>query len=82
MIRVELLFFAQIREAVGHRSERVEIEDGTTVEDLVNVLRRRPEWRAVESLPLRFAVNERVVDSGYTLCDGERLALLTPVSGG
>ena len=82
MIRIELLFFAQIREALGRERERLEIEDGTTVDDVVGRLRSRPEWRDVDSLPLRFAVNERIVDGDHRLSDGERLALLTPVSGG
>jgi len=81
-MQVRLLFFAQIREAFGRDHEIVEVEEGSTVVDLVTQLRDRNEWRAVESLPLSFAVDERVVSGDHVLHDGQRLALLTPVSGG
>jgi molybdopterin converting factor small subunit len=36
----------------------------------------------VRALPLSFAVNEEIVDRTRSLRDGDRLALLPPVSGG
>ena len=81
-MRVELLFFAQLKDALGRPREILEVADGQTVDDVVASLRSRDEWRAITLLPLVFAVNEQVVDGGCTLCDGDRLAFLTPVSGG
>ena len=81
-MQVRLLFFTQIRETLGREHEVVEVEEGCTVDDVVTKLRNRKEWRGLETLPLSFAVDERVVTSGHVLHDGQRLALLTPVSGG
>jgi molybdopterin synthase sulfur carrier subunit len=81
-VRVKVLFFAQIRDALGRRDDTIDLEDGCTVEDAVVLLRKRPEWRTIASLPLRFAVDERVVGGEHVLRNGDRLALLTPVSGG
>lgn len=82
MISIELLFFAQVREALGTENETIRVQDGQTVDDVVSSLRDRAGWGVVESLPLRYAVNEKVVSGEHTLRDGERLAILTPVSGG
>lgn len=79
---VDLLYFAQIREAFGKNGETVDVEDGTTVEQLVATLRSREEWKSVASLPMSYAVNECVVDGGTRLRPGDRVAILTPISGG
>jgi len=81
-IIIEVLFFAQLREAVGSASRTVELADGATVDAAVAALRAWPQWETVASLPLSYAVNERVVRGSHELRDGDRLALLTPISGG
>jgi molybdopterin converting factor subunit 1 len=81
-MRIEVLYFARLREAVGADSESLEITAGDTVDQVVQRLRGRPEWRAVASLPLSCAVNEAVVAGDRVLHDGDVLALLPPVSGG
>lgn len=81
-MKIELLFFAQIREAFGAGAQEIDVENGATVDDVLATLRQRDEWRKVARLPVSCAVNERVVDGGHLLEPGDRLALLTPVSGG
>lgn len=81
-MKVDVLFFAQLRDAFGCDSKSVDVEVGATVADVVEILKGAPEWDWVARLPLTFAVNERVVDQSHELSDGERLALLTPISGG
>jgi molybdopterin converting factor small subunit len=81
-MKIEVLFFAQLREAVGESRRVIEVEGSAVVSDVMSVIEKWPEWRAVSSLPLTFAVNERVVDAGHRLGDGDRLALLTPIQGG
>jgi molybdopterin converting factor subunit 1 len=81
-VKIELLYFAQLRDATGSEREELELDPGATVDDAVDLLRRRPEWAAVEGLPLTFAVNEEVVASNRELREGDCLALLPPVSGG
>jgi molybdopterin converting factor small subunit len=81
-LKIEVLFFAQLREAVGDSMRVLEVGGTPVVSDVIAVIEKWPEWRAVSSLPLTFAVNERVVDAGHQLGDGDRLALLTPIQGG
>ena len=79
---VEVLFFAQLKEILGRDREVIELEGAATVNDVIRLMARRPGWSDVDRLPLAFAVNEEWVDETCPLHDGDRLALLTPVSGG
>jgi molybdopterin converting factor small subunit len=81
-VTIEVLFFAQLREAVGSAKRSLEVAEGTTVDGLVAAIAAWPEWEPVSALPLSYAVNERLVDGGHRLRDGDTLALLTPISGG
>jgi molybdopterin converting factor small subunit len=81
-MKITVLYFAQLKEAFGSDRDLLDVPAGATVDDVVASLRDRTEWSAVSSLPLRYAVNERIVDAGTKLGDGDRLALLTPISGG
>ncbi len=79
---IELLYFAQIREAFGSGGETLEVSDTSTVDEVVSLLRKRDRWQQVSRLPLSFAVNEKIVNGDFSLKSGDRLALLTPVAGG
>jgi len=81
-MKVEILYFAQLREAMGVDSEVVDAAPRSTVGDVVARLQERRNWNAVRALPLSYAVNESVVDREQPLHEGDRLALLPPVSGG
>jgi molybdopterin converting factor small subunit len=81
-MKVEVLFFAQIRDALGSEREILDVREGGKVSDVIAVLRDRPAWRVIDMLPLSYAVNEEVVSEACPLHDGDRVVLLTPVSGG
>lgn len=81
-MRIELLFFAQVREALGRDAETIEVADGETAGGLLESLRRSSEWGALADLPLSLAVNEETVTDDYLLHNGDRVAFLPPVSGG
>ena len=79
---VSLRFFASLREAVGQKEMRFEVDDGATVEDL--------KARLSSSYPNLGPIMPRVVcaiDDEYVspderLRDGANVALIPPVSGG
>jgi molybdopterin synthase sulfur carrier subunit len=81
-VKIEVLYFAQVREAMGTESEMLDVDDGATVDDVVAVLRSRTQWASIAALPLSYAVNEEIVRPDKSVRDGDRLALLPPVSGG
>jgi molybdopterin synthase sulfur carrier subunit len=81
-MKIEVLFFAQLRDAVGCDSKSLDVAEGSTVDETIAAIRKWPEWSPVATLPLTAAVNERLVDGSHPLREGDRLALLTPISGG
>ena len=78
-VRIELCFFAALRERLGERACR-EVPRGTTLGAL---------WREVAAevpglarLPVRFAVRERYVEPSYVLRRDGEVDVFPPVSGG
>lgn len=80
---IVVLYFAAVRELLGSSEERVDLPDGVlSIHDLAaHLAERHPELRP--HLPsVRFAINETFVGASATISDGDRVALLPPVSGG
>ena len=78
-MRVQLRFFAALRERFGTGEERA-LSAGTTVGALWESLVR--EQPVVGRLRVRFAVNERYVEAAHELAEGDEVAFFPPVSGG
>jgi molybdopterin converting factor subunit 1 len=80
---VVVLYFAAVRELLGSSEELIELPaKHLSIRDLAEQLvDRHPELRP--HLPsVRFAINETFVAASATVSDGDRVALLPPVSGG
>ena len=81
-MRVEILYFAVLRERVGRDRETLELPDGADVGAArAAIAARHP---AVESLLPRVqaAVNRTIAKDATRLADGDEVALLPPVAGG
>jgi molybdopterin converting factor subunit 1 len=81
-MRVNVLFFGVLREAIG-ASEIVEVADMTTVAELLVYF----EERSGENLQamwtrIAVAVNREYVAREHVLLEDDEVALLPPVSGG
>lgn len=74
---VDVLFFAELQEAVG--SEKVSYEaEGMTIKEL------KDKWlQSLETIDqAMIAVNEEYVEENVTLNKGDTVAFIPPVSGG
>jgi len=80
-MQVRTLFFGVYGELAGGRDGVAELPQGSTVLDLVGLLR---ETRGLDWIPNRVvvAVNQSYAESGTPLSDGDEVALIPPVAGG
>ena len=87
---VEVEYMAQLRVATGCRSDRLEIAAGSTLAELLAVAADRYDESAAShfvrdgkpSPSLLCAVRGAQASWDYKLQDGDRVTLLTPISGG
>ena len=81
-IRVSLLLFASVAEAVGERRREVRVPEGTTVRGLFLLLAEDVPALAGRAEHVSFARNQEFVPPDTVLADGDELAVIPPVSGG
>lgn len=81
-MRITALLFGQAREWVGSSTLDLTLEAPATVENAFAVLKSRHPKLADMERSLLFAVNEEYASISHPLSDGDRLAVLPPVSGG
>jgi len=81
-INIKLLFFGQIKDLfVGH-SEVISIEEGSSVETVVDRLASEAGKGRIKELPLLYAINETFEPKTTVLKENDCLAIMTPVAGG
>ena len=81
-MNIKTLFFATCRDIVGEREVSLEMVEGTTVRDLIELISsEHPSFRSMES-SLMVSVNQTYVDRMELLNDGDEVAFIPPVSGG
>ena len=82
-MRIEVLYFAAAREAAGRSNESLDVPPRATLADLKPLLSKRHPALERAWPAMRFAVGERFAASEeQSLADGDRVALIPPVSGG
>ncbi|AJK46780.1 MULTISPECIES: molybdopterin converting factor subunit 1 [Burkholderia] len=85
-MKIELKFFASVREALGVANESVTVPDGiATVGDVRAWLRARGgAWAETlaDGRALRMACNHVMTDADTRLTDGCEVAFFPPVTGG
>lgn len=81
-MRVRVLFFGQLREIVGAAEEVVELEEGSSVEQLFARYGRRHPALGGFRASLVASVNREFAPWDAALAAGDEVAFLPPVSGG
>jgi len=83
-MKIRILYFGELREQVGVHEEFVELSATRTVSDLIVALTARgPAWAsALQTDPLRIAVNQEMANLEAVLSPNCEVALFRPVTGG
>jgi molybdopterin converting factor subunit 1 len=79
-MKVTVRCFASVRELLGAESLEVDLDEGTTVQGLLEQLATRaPD---LLRLPLAHAVNRVYAPADRVLAEGDEIAFIPPISGG
>ncbi|WP_250517930.1 molybdopterin converting factor subunit 1 [Caballeronia sp. INDeC2] len=85
-MKIQLRYFASVREALGYSDETVALPDGiATVGDVRGWLRARGGvWAEIlaEGRALRMACNHVIAGVSTRITDGCEVAFFSPVTGG
>ena len=81
-MKIEVLFFAELKEIFGESCRFLEIAEGSCVSEVVERLAGLQADPRFKKIPLIFAVNENFETADCELKDRDQLALMTPMSGG
>lgn len=79
---IKVLFFAQLKDAFGTGERTMEVQQGVTVGEFVQILFKESEASRLKALPMLYSINEDFVNENQELKNKDTLALLPPVSGG
>ena len=79
-MKVQIKYYAAIRDIIGLSSEEIDVKEGTQLGNLVSHIKEK--HAKIADLVLLVAVNEKYSSSERILEDGDRVALFPPVSGG
>ena len=80
-----VIFFASIREDLGTDQVSIDVDSGTRVSELINVLATRhgPEWGAIlKAENIKVAVNQELITGDASLEPRDEIAFFPPVTGG
>jgi MoaE-MoaD fusion protein len=81
-MRVNVRYFAVVRERLGRETDEIDLPDKADVRAALDALARRHPGLTTLRPYLQIAVNQATVSSTHTLADGDELALIPPVAGG
>lgn len=84
-MKIQLKFFASVREQLGVSAETLELDEGLTAFAVRDYLMQRSDvWSAALSHQkvLRMALNQDMIQNDQALKDGDELAFFPPVTGG
>jgi MoaE-MoaD fusion protein len=81
-VRIEVLYFAVLRERVRLAGESLDLPVGSRVREARAAIAARHAEIAPLLPRVQAAVNRTVVGDDHPLSDGDELAFLPPVSGG
>jgi len=82
-MKLQLRYFASLREAIGLAQEVIETEASTVEEVRLELLSKGPQYQCLQhDKSVRMALNQVMVNETALLEDNAELAFFPPVTGG
>jgi len=81
MSTVTVQLFASYADAFGASTIQIQLEDGSTVADLLSQIRSQPAGQVLPGMP-RVAVNRKFASPSEPVAARDEIALIPPVAGG
>ena len=79
---IMLKFYGQLRDITQKEKEQIQVDKGSTIEDLVGVITTRFPNLEPHLKTVSFAVDNEYARTETVLREGNEVALLPPISGG
>ncbi|MCB1154609.1 MAG: MoaD/ThiS family protein [Deltaproteobacteria bacterium] len=80
-MKITLLCFSHVKEAMGHDQFQVELPEDATARHVLTHVREATAGR-LNGIPMRVAINQHYVNDDARLAHGDEVALIPPVQGG
>ena len=77
---IKVLFFGILSSKTATKELELEIENSTTVKELLDILKER--FNGLPEGPFVFAINETQATLDTKINDGDEVAIMPPFSGG
>jgi MoaD family protein len=81
-VKVHVQFFSRLRDLAGTSSTEVEVSDGTSAADLLQVLYSRTPALRDWDKSILVAAGVEFVERDYALKPGDEISIMPPVQGG
>jgi MoaD family protein len=81
-MKIKVLAFAHLREITGSAEFSLELDEGSSGEDLLNILEDKfPDMKKIRRF-LKLSMNGAYIVPKTEITDGSEVAVFPPVSGG
>ena len=77
---INIQYFGQLAEITGQSSQRITMENATSLGDCLEELKQR--YPAMQSVAISTARNNETAESETILSDGDQIDLFPPFAGG
>jgi MoaD family protein len=81
-VKIQVQFYAQLRDLAGRQTLDVDLAEGTAVSDLLEQIYRKAPVLRSHDKSILVGVGVEFVDRNYRLKSGDEISIMPPVQGG